>query len=91
VPFDGKSDTLSTSGSQLSFGLEAGKLSYLWVSTSGTLTTTAKGQSGTFSATLVPSATGTATGNDMPQSHCNEWIVGKLHPVAVIWCRNVEI
>ena len=64
VPFDGKSDTLSTSGSQLSFGLEAGKLSYLWVSTSGTLTTTAKGQSGTFSATLVPSATGTATGND---------------------------
>ncbi len=64
VPFDGKSDTLTSSSNQLSFALEVGKLSYLWVSSTGTITTTSKGQSGTFSVTFDPSATGVATGND---------------------------
>jgi hypothetical protein len=64
VPFDGKSDTLSASSNQLSFGMDVGKLSYLWVSTSGTITTNSKGTSGNFSVTFEPSATGVATGND---------------------------
>lgn len=68
VPTDGKTDTVTAATSQLSFSLNVGKLSYLWVSDSGTITTKANGKSGKFSVTFEPSTSGTASGNSATKS-----------------------
>jgi len=68
VPTDGKTDSLSPTSSQLTFGLNVGKLDYLWVSTAGTLTTKANGKSGSFSVTLAPSQPGVSSGGDKATS-----------------------
>jgi len=54
IPTDGKTDTISSSSNQVQFGLDVGKLTYVWQSSSGTITTTANGQSGSFNLTLTP-------------------------------------
>ncbi len=68
IPTDGKTDSLSPTGNQITFALNVGKLQYFWYSSSGTLTTAANGKTGSFSATLVPPATAVADGNDKASS-----------------------
>jgi hypothetical protein len=82
VPTDGKTDTLTSSSDQLSFTLAVGKLSYIWVSSTGTITTAASGKSGNFSVTLVPdtNTTGADSSSATKSLHvsgswtsCNPW------------------
>jgi hypothetical protein len=57
VPTDGKTDTVTAGGNDLSFSMNVGKLSYVWVSSSGSITTAANGKTGNFSVTFSPDKT----------------------------------
>lgn len=54
IPTDGKTDTITATSDQMEFGLDVGKLTYAWLAASGTITTKANGQSGSFNVTLEP-------------------------------------
>jgi hypothetical protein len=61
VPTSGKTVALTATSNDLAFSFAVGKLSYVWESVSGTITTKANGQSGTFSATFDPAKTPSGT------------------------------